>query len=255
MLDIHQVLVMQDNYVYLLRDPATGATAVVDPAEAEPVLAALARTGWKLSHILNTHHHWDHVDGNLALKQATGCQVYGAARDRGDIPGLDVALGEGDTVELGAITAQVMAVPGHTQGHLAYWFEADRALFCGDTLFAMGCGRLLGGTAEQMWNSLSRIRDLPDETRVYCAHEYTEANGRFALTLEPDNPALVERMARVRELRRDGRPTVPSLLREERATNPFLRPESPEIQATLGVRGAEPVRVFAETRRRKDAFR
>lgn len=255
MLDIHQILVMQDNYVYLLRDPATGATAVVDPAESKPVLAALAQKGWKLTHILNTHHHWDHVDGNLALKQATGCKVYGAARDRGDIPGLDVALDEGDTVELGGIKAQVLAVPGHTLGHLAYWFAADRALFCGDTMFAMGCGRLLGGTAEQMWNSLSRIRDLPDDTRVYCAHEYTAANGRFALTMEPNNQALVERMARVRELRRAGTPTVPSLLAEERATNPFLRPESEGIQAALGLRGAEAVRVFAETRRRKDAFR
>jgi len=148
----------------------------------------------------------------------------------------------------------VLAVPGHTQGHIAYWFKEGRALFCGDTLFAMGCGRLLGGTAEQLWHSLSRLRALPDETRVYCAHEYTETNGRFALTLEPGNPALSERMAQVRALRGAGRPTVPSLLAEEKATNPFLRPESLEIQKALGLSGADPVRVFAETRRRKDVF-
>ncbi len=254
MLEIHQILVMKDNYVYLLHEPESQATAVVDPAEAEPVLEALDRKGWKLSHILNTHHHWDHVGGNLALKQHTGCRVFGAERDRENLPGLDRGLAEGDTAELGRVRAEVLAVPGHTQGHIAYWFREERALFCGDTLFAMGCGRLLGGTAEQMWSSLGRIRELPDDTRVYCAHEYTEANGRFALTVEPGNSALAARLARVRELRRAGTPTVPSLMAEERATNPFLRPESPEIQETLGLLGAEPARVFAETRRRKDAF-
>ena len=254
MLEIHQILVMKDNYVYLLHEPESQATAVVDPAEAEPVLEALDRKGWKLSHILNTHHHWDHVGGNLALKQHTGCRVFGAERDRENLPGLDRGLAEGDTAELGRVRAEVLAVPGHTQGHIAYWFREERALFCGDTLFTMGCGRLLGGTAEQMWSSLGRIRELPDDTRVYCAHEYTEANGRFALTVEPGNSALAARLARVRELRRAGTPTVPSLMAEERATNPFLRPESPEIQETLGLLGAEPARVFAETRRRKDAF-
>jgi hydroxyacylglutathione hydrolase len=254
MLDIHQILVMKDNYIYLLHDPETQATAVVDPAEAEPVLEALDEKGWHLTHILNTHHHWDHVDGNLALKQLTGCRVFGAESDRGRIPGLDVGLKEGDAVELGRIRAHVLAVPGHTEGHLAYWFREDNALFCGDTLFAMGCGRLLGGTADQMWHSLERIRALPAETLIYCAHEYTEANGRFALTVEPGNPALAGRMERVRQRRREGRPTVPSTLEEERATNPFLRPESLEIQRTLGLQGAEPVAVFAGTRRRKDAF-
>jgi hydroxyacylglutathione hydrolase len=254
MLEIRQLPVMKDNYVYLLHDPETGATAVVDPAEAEPVLKALDEKGWTLTHILNTHTHWDHVGGNLELKQRTGCRVFGAAQDRDGIPGLDVGLAEGDAVELGRTHAQVLAVPGHTQGHLAYWFRDEQALFCGDTLFAMGCGRLLGGTAEQLWRSLDRIRGLPAATRIYCAHEYTQANGRFALTVEPGNPALVERMRRVDEWRREGRPTVPSTLEEERATNPFLRPESVEIQRTLGLEGAEPLRVFAETRRRKDIW-
>jgi hydroxyacylglutathione hydrolase len=254
MLDIHQILVLRDNYVFLLHDPASGATAAVDPAEAEPVLAALGQKGWNLTHVLCTHPHWDHVGGNLALQRLTGCKVYGAARDRGEIPGLDVAVAEGDMVALGTVQAQVLDVPGHTQGHLAYWFREEQALFCGDTLFAMGCGRLLGGTAEQLWASLSRLRDLPPATRVYCAHEYTEANGRFALTLEPGNPDLAARMDRVRVLRGQGKATVPSTIEQERATNPFLRPESLEVQRALGLEGAAPVRVFAEARRRKDVF-
>jgi hydroxyacylglutathione hydrolase len=254
MLQIHSLLVLEDNYIWLLHDPATKATAAVDPAEAKPVLDALDEKGWTLTHILNTHHHWDHVGGNLVLKQQTGCKVYGAERDRDRIPGLDVALKDGDAVELGRIRAEVLAVPGHTQGHLAYWFAEDKALFCGDTLFALGCGRLLGGTAEQMWASLDRIRNLPADTLVYCAHEYTRNNGRFALTVEPGNPALVQRMERVNAVRKQGLPTVPSTLAEEVATNPFLRPESAEIRARLGLENAEPIAVFAEVRRRKDAF-
>jgi hydroxyacylglutathione hydrolase len=254
MLQIHPLPVLEDNYIWLLHDPETKATAAVDPAEAEPVLEALDDKGWTLTHILNTHHHWDHVGGNLVLKRQTGCQIYGAERDRDRIPGLDVALREGDAVALGSVWAEVLAVPGHTQGHIAYWFAEDTALFCGDTLFALGCGRLLGGTAEQMWASLDRFRQLPADTRVYCAHEYTQNNGRFALTVEPDNPALVQRMERVNAARRENLPTVPSTLAEETATNPFLRPESPEIRARLGLESAEPALVFAEVRRRKDVF-
>lgn len=254
MLQIHALPVLQDNYIWLLHDPATKATAVVDPAEAEPVLDVLDERGWSLTHVLNTHHHWDHVGGNLTLKQLTGCTVYGAERDRDRIPGLDIALREGDALALGSIRAEVLEVPGHTQGHLAYWFADDEALLCGDTLFAIGCGRLLGGTAEQMWSSLDRIRRLPADTRVYCAHEYTQNNGRFALTIEPGNPALAQRMERVNAARKQGLPTLPSTLGEELATNPFLRPESAEIRARLGLEGAEPVVVFAEVRRRKDIF-
>jgi hydroxyacylglutathione hydrolase len=254
MLEIHQIPVLKDNYVYLIHEPEMKATAVVDPAEAGPVLAALAEKGWTLTHVLNTHHHWDHVGANLSLKQKTACQVFGAERDRDNIPGLDVGLREGDGVDLGRARAQVLEVPGHTRGHIAFWFRGDRALFCGDTLFAMGCGRLLGGTAEQMWNSLDRIRALPGDTRIYCAHEYTQANGRFALTVEPGNPVLAERVERVNEARRQGRATVPSILAEELATNPFLRPESLEIQRTVGLEGSGPLQVFAEVRRRKDAF-
>ncbi|CAL1240790.1 hydroxyacylglutathione hydrolase [Candidatus Methylocalor cossyra] len=253
-MEILQIPVLKDNYVYLLHEPASGATAAVDPAVAEPVLEALAARGWRLTHILNTHPHGDHVDGNWTLKRETGCRVLGAEQDRDRIPGLDVGLGEGDEVALGAARAQVLSVPGHTAGHLAYWFPEQAALFPGDTLFALGCGRLLGGTAEQLWQSLDRLRQLPPATRIYCAHEYTQANGRFARTVEPDNPALAARLAQVDELRRQGQPTVPSTLAEELATNPFLRPESPEIRRRLGLEAAPPEVVFAALRRRKDIF-
>jgi hydroxyacylglutathione hydrolase len=253
-LQIQQIPVLKDNYIYLVHDPVSGATAAVDPALAEPVLDALDARGWTLTHILNTHPHRDHVDGNQTLKRLTGCTVYGAEADRERIPGLDVGLQEGDRVALGRSRAAVLAVPGHTPGHLAFHLAEDQTLFCGDTLFALGCGRLLGGTAEQLWQSLDRLRRLPGDTRIYCAHEYTENNGRFALTVEPGNPALWERMARVREARRQGLPTVPSRLDEERASNPFLRWDSAEIRAALGLEDAAPVAVFAELRRRKDCF-
>ena len=253
-LAIHQIPVLHDNYVYLAHCPDSGATAVVDPAVAGPVLDAAKRLGWRIGHILNTHHHDDHTGGNLEIKAATGCTIVGPAADRDRIPGIDVALDEGESYRLGRQTARVFFVPGHTRGHIAYWFAASQALFCGDTLFAMGCGRLFEGSPAQMWDSLSKFKALPGETRIYCAHEYTQANGRFALSVEPGNAALARRMAAVDEARRQGLPTVPSTLAEERATNPFLRPHSAELQQTLGLAGAPPVAVFTETRARKDAF-
>lgn len=254
-LDIVQIPVLNDNYVYLARDPATAAVAVVDPAVAEPVLAELDRRGWRLTHILNTHHHPDHVGGNMALQEATGCTVVGPRADRDRIPGIAVALGDGDRWSLGSQEAVVFDVPGHTRGHIAFWFAASHALFCGDTLFALGCGRLFEGTPAQMWASMLKLAALPDDTRVYCAHEYTESNARFAVTVEPDNVALTARFETIRAARAQGRPTVPSLLGEEKATNPFLRPMSAGLRATLGLAGADDVAVFAETRRRKDTFR
>ncbi|MBI1181467.1 MAG: hydroxyacylglutathione hydrolase [Alphaproteobacteria bacterium] len=254
MLEIHQIPVLSDNYVYLALDVETGKTAVIDPAVHEEVLAALDEKGWMLSHILNTHHHADHTGGNLALKERIGCRIVGPRADRDRIPGIDVALGEGDTFTLGKSVARVFDVPGHTRGHIAYWFEADNALFCGDTLFALGCDRLFEGTPQQMWDSLSKLRALPPQTRVYCAHEYTQANAAFAVTVEPQNRALVARKAVIDDFRAIGRRTVPSILAEELATNPFLRPDSPDLQRTLGMEGAPLVDVFAETRRRKDRF-
>ncbi len=253
-LEIKQIPVLNDNYVYLARCPETEQTAVVDPAVVDPVLDALAEAGWTLTHILNTHHHADHTGGNLQLKDKTGCTIVGPRADRERIPGIDIEVGDGETYDLGNATAQVFDVPGHTRGHIAYWFDGSDALFCGDTLFVMGCGRLFEGTPAQMVNSLSKFDALPDQTRVYCAHEYTQANGRFALTVEPQNAALQALMREVDDKRAKGIPTVPSTLGQERATNPFLRPDSPDLQETLGMLGADVVEVFAETRRRKDHF-
>ncbi len=255
MLEIDQIPVLNDNYVYLLHDHAGGATAVVDPAVSESVLDALLQRNWHLTHILNTHHHGDHVGGNLALKTKTGCTIVGPRADQDRIPGLDVALGDGDTYQLGESTTRVFDVPGHTRGHIAFWFECDRALFCGDTLFALGCGRLFEGTPAQMWSSLSKFANLPGDTRVYCAHEYTQANGQFALSVEPENEALQARMEKVNALRSRGEPTIPSTLGEELATNPFLRPHSAALRTHVGKHGGSAVEVFAATRARKDRFR
>ncbi|MSP82080.1 MAG: hydroxyacylglutathione hydrolase [Alphaproteobacteria bacterium] len=253
-LEVVQLPVLKDNYVYLVREPATGAVGVVDPAVVEPVIGALRERDWQLTHILNTHHHGDHVGGNLELKRLTGCTIVGPRHDRERIPGIDVEVGDGDTYRFGGAEARVFFVPGHTRGHIAYWFAESDALFCGDTLFALGCGRLFEGTPQQMWSSLSRIRALPEATRVYCAHEYTQANARFALTIEPGNRALAERSKAVDAARAEGRPTVPSTIGEECLSNPFLRPESPEIRRRLGLDHADDTAVFAEVRRRKDNF-
>lgn len=223
MLDVVQIPVLTDNYVYLLGHEGSKTCAVVDPAVAEPVLATAKERGWRITHILNTHWHGDHTGANEAIKQATGCTVVGPLAERAKIPALDVAVGEGDVVELpGGDLAHVLDVPGHTAGHIAYHFESQGLLFCGDTLFALGCGRLFEGTAEQMFASLRKLTHLPDNTEVFCAHEYTEANGRFALTVEPGNDALIDRMEDVHFARAQGRPTVPFLLGIDKVTNPFL---------------------------------
>lgn len=253
-LDIHQIPVMRDNYVYLLHEADADLTAALDPAVHEPVLEALKQKGWTLTHILNTHHHNDHVGGNLALKEATGCTIVGAKIDNYRIPGIDIEVSDGEFFALGGAIANVMEVPGHTKGHIVYWFDASDALFCGDTMFAMGCGRLSEGTAEELWASLTKLMALPDKTRIYCAHEYTQANGAFALSVEPGNEALVNRMKEVNAKRAKGISTVPSLLGEERSTNPFLRPNSSEIQQTIGLSTQDNLSIFTEIRKRKDDF-
>ena len=258
MLEIVQIPVLQDNYIFLLHTAESGETAAVDPAVAEPVLDTLAQKGWRLTHILNTHHHGDHVGGNLALKRATGCRIVGAAKDRARIPGIDIEVGERDVVHLGKHRGQVLDVPGHTLGHIAYWFAEEDALFCGDTLFALGCGRLFEGSAEEMWGSLLKISALPPSTRIYCAHEYTQANARFALTVEPGNFQLVARSDQIDSLRKQGLPTVPATLAEELTTNPFLRPQSTEIRLKVDRGNAEDlsdVKIFARIRQMKDEFR
>lgn len=253
MLDIVQIPVLQDNYLYLIHDPK-GETAIVDPALAEPVNAVLDERGWKLTHIINTHHHWDHTGANLELKEQHGLTIVGPTAERDRIPGLDIAVGSGDTVTIGDSVAKVMDVPGHTAGHIAYHFAEDKALFCGDTLFSLGCGRLFEGTPDQMWHSLSQLMALPDETAVYCAHEYTAANAAFAETIDGDNPALKARISDIIQLRKANKPTIPTTIGLEKATNPFLRPMDPGVQAGVALLGQDPVTVFAEVRRRKDTF-
>ena len=252
---IEPIRCLTDNYAWLAYDRGDRIAAVVDPSEAEPVRAALRRLDLKLTHILNTHHHPDHVGGNLALKQEFGASIIGPGKDAARIPGLDMGVEEGDVVSLGSHAARVLEIPAHTRGHIAFWFEADNAVFTGDTLFAMGCGRLFEGDPPTMWSSLSKLKRLPDSTRVYCGHEYTEANGRFALTLEPGNTDLVARMAEVRALRAKDQPTLPSNMELEKKTNPFLRADSPELRRSLGLEAANDVEVFAEARRKKDVFR
>ncbi|HEY4134954.1 MAG TPA: hydroxyacylglutathione hydrolase [Alphaproteobacteria bacterium] len=255
MLEIRRAPALTDNYLWLVREPLSGFVAVVDPAEAAPVEAALATLGWRLTHILNTHHHKDHTGGNLALKAKWNAAVVGPAADAERIPGIDVQVGDGETYRFGEESAEVFDVPGHTRGHIAFWFPDSDALFCGDTLFALGCGRLFEGTPAQMWHSLGKFNAMPDETRVFCAHEYTQSNARFALTVDGANPALQARARAVDAARAKGEATVPSTLGEERATNPFLRADDPALARAVGLDASDPVAVFAEVRQRKDNFK
>ncbi len=253
-LEIHQIPTRTDNYVYLVRDSATGLVGVVDPSDAGPVLEVLDRLGWKLTHVLTTHHHNDHVGGVPELMEKTGCIVVGAHVDRDRIPGISVEVSDGDTYMFGEAEARVYEVPGHTVGHIAYWFAESKALFCGDTLFALGCGRVFEGTHEQMWNSLSKFDEIPDDTHIFCAHEYTQANARFAISVDPDNLDLQAYVKDVDKKRAADQPTVPSLMGDERKSNPFLRARSPDLMQAIGMAGAGPVEVFAEVRTRKDNF-
>ena len=239
MLEIIPVPAFADKYIWLVRDEASGETAVVDPGDAAPALAEAEHRGWTVSQVWNTHHHWDHSGGNLAMKEATGCTVSGPAAET--IPGRDVALSEGSELRIGDHKGRAIEIPGHTLGHVALLFEDDRIAFVGDTLFAMGCGRLFEGTPQQMYRSLQRIAELPEDTRLYCGHEYTLANARYAAHAEPGNAAIAERQARVEKMRDEGRVTLPTTVAEERATNPFVR--SSDWQE------------FARLRAEKDSFR
>jgi hydroxyacylglutathione hydrolase len=254
LIEIRMFPARDDNYAVLVHDPATGATASIDAPEEDAILDALDETGWRLTDIFVTHHHYDHVEAIPALKAAFGARVTASAYDhaRGRVPAVDVAVADGQSILLGAVPVAVIAVPGHTLGHVAYVIED--ALFAGDTLFSLGCGRLFEGTPAEMWESLSRLAALPDATRVYCGHEYTEANGRFAVTIEPDNERLAARLIEVRDLRMDGQPTLPTTIGLEKATNPMLRANVAAVKKALGMVDRTDVEVFAEIRGRKDRF-
>ena len=253
--EIVQVLCLQDNYVALLHDAAAKATACVDAPEAAAILAALDARGWALTDILVTHHHADHVQGIPALKaRFPAARVTGPRKEAAKIGGLDVEVGEGDIVKVGALAASIIETPGHTAGQINYYFAKEKLLFSGDTLFALGCGRVFETPLEVMWQSLLKLAALPPDTQVYCGHEYTQSNARFALSVDPDNKLLQARARHVDALRAHGNATVPSTIELELATNPFLRAGAPELQRALGMSDAEPARVFAELRTRKDKF-
>jgi hydroxyacylglutathione hydrolase len=253
LLEVEPLPVLADNYSYLLLDPATGTSGVVDPAVAEPVLIRLKTLGRGLDWAFITHHHGDHIGGLAELQEATGCKAIGPRAEVARIPGLNVTVADGDEVRFGSQRVIVLETPGHTRGHISYWFPEGEALFAGDTLFSLGCGRLFEGDAATMWRSLGKLIGLPDATRLFCGHEYTLSNARFALGLDPDNAALVARAAEVEALRARGKPSIPSTIGQEKATNPFLRAADPALRRRLGLERATDAEVFGEIRRRKDA--
>jgi hydroxyacylglutathione hydrolase len=250
---IHQFLCLSDNFGVLVHDPHRRATAAIDAPEAAPILAALAARDWELTDILVTHHHYDHVQGIAGLRaRFPRVRVVGPKKEADKIGGLDRAVGEDDIVKVGSLAAEVIEVPGHTSGHVAYRFVEDEVLFAGDTLFSMGCGRGFEEPAHVLYHSLMKLAALPGETAVYCGHEYTLANARFALSVDPGNVILADRAGEVARLREAGKFTLPTTIELERATNPFLRTEAPEIQAAIGMSGADPADAFAELRARKN---
>jgi hydroxyacylglutathione hydrolase len=251
-LEIEQFACLSDNYGVLIHDAEAGVTASIDAPDADQILERLRAKGWRLTHLLITHHHGDHTGGNLRLKAATKCTVIGPQAEADRIPGLDRGVREGDTIPFGAFEIRVLETPGHTVGHVAYWIPDARVVFVGDTLFAMGAGRIFEGSAEMMWNSLKKLMALPPDTEIYCGHEYTAANARFALTVDPENAALQTRAKEVDRLRAGGKPTLPTRLDCELETNPFLRVHVPTIREKVGLPFAPDWKVFAEIRARKN---
>jgi hydroxyacylglutathione hydrolase len=250
---VHRFPCLNDNYGFLLHDPATGETAAIDTPDAARILAEADEKGWRITQVWNTHWHQDHAGGNEAVKAATGCTIVGPRGEAHRINGLDRLLGEGDEVRLGALTARVLDTPGHTAGHIVYYLPDHALAFVGDTLFALGCGRLFEGTPAQMWESLGKLRVLPPETQVYCAHEYTQANAAFALSIDPGNAALRDYADDVARKRAKGLPTVPTSIGAELRANPFLRADAPHLQVAMGHPG-DVVATFAEIRERKNRF-
>jgi hydroxyacylglutathione hydrolase len=251
-LEIHQFPCLSDNYGVLIRDAEAGVTAAIDAPDANQVAAALKDKGWRLTHILTTHHHGDHTAGNLPLKTETKCTIIGPRGEAAKVPGIDKQVGEGDTFKFGSFDVRVLDTPGHTAGHITYLIPSAGVAFVGDTLFAIGCGRVIEGNAQMMWNSLQKLMALPKETQVYCGHEYTQSNAKFALTIEPENAALVKRAREVDQLRAAGKATLPTNIGVELETNPFLRPSVPAIQQRLGMVGKPEWQIFGEIRERKN---
>ena len=250
---VHQFQCLQDNYGVLIHDPATGATAAIDAPDAAPILSALTEKGWNLTDILITHHHPDHVQGIPALLEVyPKARVVGPAAEAAKISSIGLQLKEDDRVFVGKLEARIIETPGHTAGHIVYLFEDEDLLFAGDTLFALGCGRVFETPLPVMYHSLMKLATLPGETQVYCGHEYTLSNAKFALTVDPENALLTERAAEIATLRAADRPTVPTTISLELATNPFLRAEDPLVQKAVGMSGADPAAVFAELRERKN---
>jgi hydroxyacylglutathione hydrolase len=245
---------LSDNFGVLLHDSETGATASIDAPEAGPIETALKQTGWRLTDLLVTHHHADHTQGIQALKDRHKCRVVAPAGEAAKVPAVDETVREGDTVKVGNLSANVIETPGHTLGHIAYWFHKDQLAFVGDTLFSIGCGRVIEGTPQQMWTSLKKLRDLPDDTQVYCGHEYTLANIKFALSIDKDNPVLNAREAQARKQIEEGEPTIPVSIGDEKLANPFLRADVPDLAVDIGMAGKPAADVFAEIRARKNKF-
>lgn len=253
-LEIRIVPALNDNYMYAVTDPQNGDTAVIDPSESEPIQALLKKESWKVRQIMATHHHWDHVGGLVALKETTGARVVVSRYDLSRIAGADEAVGETDVVRIGRFSASVLEIPGHTLGHVAYYFAEAGSVFCGDTLFSLGCGRLFEGTADQMWSSLSKLMALPDDTRIYCGHEYTVGHGAFVRSIDPANPALESFLKAAEDLRAEGKSTLPTTLGMEKRLNPFLRVADPAFRAQLGLSNATAAEAFAFVRKKKDSF-
>jgi len=243
---------LSDNFGYLIHDDATKATASIDAPEAGPIVKALEREGWKLTDILITHHHGDHVGGVAELKKKYGCRVVAPHDKSTKIANADLRVGNGDVVKVGELLARVLETPGHTLDHISYVFDGEKALFAADTLFSIGCGRVFEGTYPMMWDSLLRLRALPDDFKLYCGHEYTASNVKFALSVDSDNAALQARAAEVTRLRGENKPTIPSLLGEEKKTNIFLRADDPSVAIKLHMKGASAAEVFGELRERKN---
>src|SRR5215471_14114155 len=250
--EVRVIPCLKDNYAVRLHDPSTDATALVDAPDAAPIKEALQAAGWRLSDLLVTHHHGDHTAGIAELKKQFNCRVFAPRKEAAKIPGVDVTLREADLVTIGTMVGKVLETPGHTNGHIAYWFKQEKLAFVGDTLFSVGCGRVIEGTAEMMWQSLLKLRALPDDTRIYCGHEYTKANIRFAKTVEPGNAALKARETEVEKLLATGQPTIPSTMRAEKAANPFLRADLADVASSVGLAGSPAWKVFAEIRERKN---